>query len=127
MQTISFPVDGQKLEGDLFYPEQIKGKNPAILFIHGWSSSKERYLARAEALTKLGYTCLAFSLRGHGKSEGDIKKQTRQDFLNDSLAAYDFLVEQKGVDKDSISIVGASFGAYLAALVSQERAVESLA
>jgi|SRR6185369_9624665 len=127
MQTIFFPVDGQKLQGSLFVPEQVRAKNSAILFIHGWASSEQPYLVRAKALTKLGYICLTFSMRGSGKSEGDIKQQTRQDFLSDCVAAYDFLVKQKGVDKDAISIVGASFGAYLGALVSKERPVKNLA
>ena len=126
MQKIFFSVDGQKLYGTFFKPANLKAKNPAILFIHGWSSSEQPYLARVKALAKLGYVCLAFSMRGHGTSEGDIKKQTRQDFLTDAIAAYDFLVEQKDVDENSISIVGASFGAYLAALVSQERPVKNL-
>lgn len=127
MQKISFVVDGQKLHGTIFYPENIKEKNPAILFLHGWMSSEQRYLPRAEALTKLGYICLTFTMRGHGESEGDIKKQTCQDFLNDTIAAYDFLTEQKNVDRESISVVGASFGAYLATLVTQKRKVKHLA
>ncbi len=127
MHEVSFEVDGQTLRGMIFYPEKIKEKNPAILFIHGWMSSERNYLARAEALTKLGFICLIFSMRGHGTSEGDIKKQTRQDFFNDVLAAYDFLARQKNVNSDNISVVGASFGAYLAALVSKERNVKNLA
>lgn len=127
MQEISFDVDGQKLHGTIFYPEQVKEKNPAIIFIHGWASSEQPYLTRAKALIELGFICLAFSMRGHGDSDGDIKKQTRRDFLNDTIAAYDFFTKQHGVDTDKISIVGASFGAYLAALVSQERSVSNLA
>lgn len=127
MHDVSFEIDGQTLRGTIFYPKEVKEKNPAILFIHGWMSSEKNYLERAEALTKLGFVCLTFSMRGHGKSDGDIKKQTRQDFLNDVLAAYDFLVGQKNIDSNNINVVGASFGAYLAALVSQKRSVKNLA
>src|SRR5690349_4858240 len=97
MTKITFIVDGQKLHGTLFYPEKPKSQNPAVLFLHGWRSSEKNILGRAEALAKLGFVCMTFNLRGNGTSEGDIALLTRQDFLNDALAAYDFLSKQQKV------------------------------
>jgi esterase/lipase len=126
MQKISFFIDGQRLSGTLYIPKTIHHKNPAILFLHGWRSSEESPKGRAIALSEAGYICMTFDMRGCGKSEGDFKKLTRQDYVNDVIAAYDFLSQQKGVDVENISIVGASFGAYLSTLVTKKRNVKNL-
>lgn len=126
MKNLSFPVDNLKLDAVVFYPAEIKEKNPAILFIHGWTSSKERSYQYAEALVKLEYICFLFDMRGHGKSEGDIKSFTIEEFFKDVLAAYDNLKSIEGVDENNISAVGSSFGGYLAALLSVKRDIKNL-
>lgn len=126
MQQISFMVDGQKLNGNLFYPENPKEKNPAILFIHGWTSEMKRSYEYAEALSELGYICMLFDMRGHGISEGNIDEQTRQDFINDILAAYDYLIKCEKVDEENVSAVGSSFGGYLVALLSSKRNLRNI-
>lgn len=126
MQKISFTVDGLNLSGTIFSPPNPKEKNPAILFVHGWMSSQESALERAEALSKLGYVCMTFSMRGHGESEGDLKKILRREFLDDVIAAYDFLSQPSNVDSNNISVAGASFGAYLASVLTSKRKVKNI-
>lgn len=126
MQNTSFKVDNLKLDATIFYPSTKKDKNPAILFVHGWTSEKERSYQYAEALSKLGFICFLFDMRGHGKSEGDIKEFTIREFLDDVLAAYDYLVTVDEVDKDNISAIGSSFGSYLIALLCEKRSVRNL-
>lgn len=127
MQSISFNIEGQKLIGTVFYPKKLKEKNPAIFFVPGWTSKKERSYQYAEGLSSLGYICILFDLRGHGQSEGDIKTFTIRDFLNDATAAYDYVSTVKGVDKENISAVGSSFGSYLIALLSEKRKLTNIA
>lgn len=69
---------------------------------------------------------MTFTMRGHGTSEGELNKLTRQDFLNDAICAYNSLIKRKGVDANSISVVRSSFGVYMAALMSKERKVLNL-
>ena len=126
MRKISFKVDGQRLNGVIFYPEKPKGKNPAILFVHGWTSEMKRSFQYAESLSKLGYICFLFDNRGHGDSEGNIKTFTIKDFFEGILRAYDYLLDVKGVDRENISAVGSSFGGYLIALLSEKRKVNNL-
>lgn len=121
MQKISFTVDGRKLAGAIFYPEKPKEKNPAILFVQGWTGEKERSYQYSDALSKLGYICFLFDNLGHGENEGDIKSFTIKDFFEGVLAAYDHLLGINGVDKENISAVGSSFGGYLIALLSEKR------
>jgi esterase/lipase len=126
MQSENFYVNNLKLSGVVFYPSVKKDKNPTILFVHGWTSAKERSYQYAESLSKLGFLCFLFDMRGHGESEGDRMSLTNEDFLNDVVAAYDFLSKTHGVDKENISVVGSSFGGYLIALLSSKREIKNL-
>jgi uncharacterized protein len=126
MKQVEFLVDGNRLKGTLIFPEKLMEKNPAVLFIHGWTSMKERSYQYAEGLAKLGYISFMFDMRGHGESEGDINTTTIKEFLDDVLAAYDYLIKVKGVDREKIGVVSSSFGCYLAALLSAKRKVKKL-
>jgi len=122
----TFTVNNQSLDGNIFYPPSMQTKSPAILFIHGWTSVQDRYYEQAEELATAGFVCLTFDMRGHGKSVGDIEALTRQNFIDDVLAAYDFLARNKSVDPENITVIGSSFGSYLAALLSKRRNVKNL-
>lgn len=127
MQPVQIPSGEIQLSGNLFpSSSKAEGKSPVVLHIHGWKSRQDRAFEISKLLSAMGFICLTFDLRGHGKSPGDIEKFSRKDFLEDCIAAYDFLAEQEGVDKESISVVGSSFGAYLAALLTKERTVSRL-
>lgn len=126
MKQVEFLVDNQKLKGTLFFPQNIKPKNPSVLFIQGWTGEKERSYQYAEALAKLGFICFLPDLRGHGESEGDKTVLTNKDFLADVVAAYDFFLKIGGVDAQNISAIGSSFGGFLVALLSSKRDLASL-
>jgi hypothetical protein len=127
MQDHSFNNDNLKLDATLFYPPNKKDKNPAILFVHGWTSERERSFQYAKTLADLGYICMLFDMRGHGTSEGDIKTFTNKDFLSDVIAAYDYFSKVESVDAGNISAVGSSFGGYLITLLSARRKLKNLA
>lgn len=78
----------------------------------------------AETLATIGYTSLTFDLRGMGVSEGDASVLSRADFLKDCIAAYDALVTWGGVG--SVSVVGSSFGSYMACLLTGSRPIKRL-
>lgn len=126
MHKITFTVDGQELQGTLFYPEKLKPKNPAILFLIGWKSEQKRHFDKAETLAKLGFICMTFDPRSHGESQGDRDSLTINDYLTDAITAYDYLKNLKEVDSEKIGVVGASFGGYLACLLSSKRIIKWL-
>lgn len=126
MKKVSINVNGQKLKGTLIFPPNPKTKNPAVLLIHGWASSETSHIPRAEAIANLGYVCLTFNLRGHGESNGKLDEFSRNDHLQDSIAAYDFLTSQQKVDTNKISVCGSSYGGYLAVLLLAKRNVKTL-
>ena len=126
MKQVEFFVGGLKLRGTLILPPTLRKKNPAILFIHGWTSNKERNYQYGNGLAKLGYICFAFDLRGHGESEGNIETTATKEFLDDVIAAFDYLTNVKGVDKENINVVTSSFGGYLGSLLTTKRSVKHL-
>ena len=117
-------VDGQRIAGTLVAPATTV---PGVLFVHGWGGSQQQYLARAREISALGCIGLTFDLRGHAKTDGQQETVSREDNLQDVLAAYDELVNHPSVDADSMAVVGSSYGGYLAAILTTLRPVRWLA
>lgn len=46
------------------------GRQPTVLFVHGWSSYGQRYTSWLPALRAAGYAVVAFDQLGHGRSSG---------------------------------------------------------
>jgi uncharacterized protein len=123
-RTVDVAVDGQHVEGTVIAPDLSM---PGVLVVHGWGGSQKQYIARAREIAQLGCVCLTFDLRGHGGTEEQQHTITREDSLKDVLAAYDALLGQRGVDPESILVVGSSYGGYLAAILTELRPVRWLA
>ena len=123
-RSIDIRVDDQHIAGTLITPTT---KLPGVLFVHGWGGSQQQYLARAHEIAALGCVCLTFDLRGHARHEAHQEAVTREDGLRDVLAAYDALIEHPAVDRSAIAVVGSSYGGYLAAILTELRAVRWLA
>jgi hypothetical protein len=123
-RPVPVAVDGQSLAGTLVEPSR---KVPGVLFVHGWGGGQEQYLARAREIAALGCVCLTFDLRGHAGTKEQHETVTRQENLDDVVAAYDILAGHHGVDQDSIAVVGSSYGGYLAAILTSLRPVRWLA
>jgi pimeloyl-ACP methyl ester carboxylesterase len=98
-----------------------------VLFVHGWDSDRDQYLARAREVAALGCVCLTFDLRGHAATGDQRDTITREDNLRDVVAAYDVLARHPAVDPSAIAVVGSSYGGYLAAALTGVRPVRCLA
>jgi uncharacterized protein len=125
-EAIEIPVNGHSIDGTLIAPVSVKKGRPAALLVHGWGGCQQQYLASARAIAALGYACLIFDLRGHAETRGQYETVTREDNLHDVTAAYDLLARVPGVDRQCIAVVGASYGAYLGALLLYLRPVRML-
>ena len=120
-------VNNRRLAGRLFLPSKSAAPGPGLLFVHGLGSDQTGYAPRAErAAAALGAVCLTFDLSGHGRSDGDWNTLAPCDHLMDVVASYDALISHEGVDAARIGICGASYGAYLSALVLPRRQVRRL-
>ena len=118
-ETIDIAVDdGASIEGTLVLPDGVAVRRPGVLFVHGWGGNQDQYLATAREVAALGSVCLTFDLRGHGETDELHETVTRADGVRDVMAAYEVLAAHRDVDRARIAVVGASYGAYLAAIVS---------
>lgn len=117
-------VSGQRVQGTLLQPESPV---PGFLFVHGWGGDQAEDLGHAEELARLGCICFTFDLRGHAGSDAAREEVTRQDGLDDVIAAYDFLASQPLIDREAIGVIGTSYGGYLATLLTRKRPVRWLA
>jgi dienelactone hydrolase len=120
----ALPVNGGQICATIVAPAT---RLPGVLFVHGWGGNQERYLARARQIAELGCVCLTFDLSGHAGTSPRFETVTRENNLQDLLAAYDLLVAQPNVDPARIAVVGSSYGGYLAAILTSLRAVAWLA
>ena len=66
------------LDGTVLAP---KTAVPGVLFVHGWGGSQEQYLERARQAVALGCLCLTFDLTGHGRTQDEQQKGTREAIL----------------------------------------------
>jgi pimeloyl-ACP methyl ester carboxylesterase len=119
---------GRKVSARVFEPvTAVDEQLPGLLFVHGKESSQRGYAPRAQRATdQLGAVCLTFDLGGHGRSEGLLDGLSPRDHLLDCEVAFDALAGHQRVDPARIGISGASYGAYLAALVAGRRDVARL-
>jgi pimeloyl-ACP methyl ester carboxylesterase len=104
-------------------PEQPGGLG--VLLVHGMGSDRGTNVERAVALADhLGVTALALDLGGHGDSEGRLSHVTPRQNLHDVSVGYDAVSDLPGVQR--VAVVGASYGAYLAVLLTASRPVHRL-
>ena len=92
----------------------IPAKNAqyTVIYCHGNGGNLSYYLDTATFLNRLNLNCLLFDYRGYGDSEG---KPSEQGTYLDAEAAYNWLVNEKGIAPSKIIIYGWSLGASVAA------------
>ena len=124
LERLDFTAGTQPLAATVLAPVS---ELPGILFVHGWGGSQDQDLDRARQAAGLGCTCLTFDLRGHERTQVQRETVTRQQNLEDIVAAYDVLAGRPGVDSHSVAVTGISYGAYLACILTSLRPVRWLA
>ena len=127
MREVSFSAGCRELSGRVFDCLGGGAARRAILFVHGQGGSQESYKHRAEiASASLGAICLTFNLTGHGEPSVNSEKYSVCEHLNDVIAAYDYLASNPLVDRKRTGVCGASYGGYLAALLTPHRYMRRL-
>lgn len=124
LSELSLPVNGDHIDATMLAPNSAW---PGILFVHGWGGSQAQDLARAREASGLGCVCLTFDLRGHDLAGPVSRTVTRGQNLQDLIAAYDWLASNPFVERNSIAVVGISYGGYLASILTSLRPVRWLA
>lgn len=124
--------DGLEVYGQLFKPKNIKGKVPAIVYIHG-GPRRQMYLgwnhldyyfndyAFNQYLASQGYVVLSINYRsgtGYGYSFQNAPRTSKNGIAEyqDILAGGQWLAQQDFVNADKIGVYGGSHGGYLTAM-----------
>jgi fermentation-respiration switch protein FrsA (DUF1100 family) len=103
---------GAKLVGSLFTSHQSDGKQPCIIFLHGFPG-KEKNHDLAEALSYCGFSSLVFHYQGSWGSEGYYSFYgIKTDY--DSVLEYLLKEWQNAVDAKRVALLGYSMGGGLA-------------
>lgn len=115
------------LNGTVFAPDDGDCGGRALLFVHGLGSQAATYEHRAvRVCDTVAIRCLTFDLRGHGPDSDNVDRYSVYDHLQDTVAAYDFL-DSGGADvAPRVGACGASYGGYLAAMLSTQRSLRGL-
>ncbi|WP_343226777.1 alpha/beta hydrolase family protein [Lysobacter arvi] len=124
VQSQRLAVDDDHFCATLATPEPAL---PAVIFVHGWNGTQEFDLGHMRDAVAVGCVVLAVDLRGHDRDDPRHERVTREENLRDLLAAYDWLIARDDVDGRAVAVVGFSYGAYLAALLTARRRVQWLA
>jgi hypothetical protein len=127
-EEVAFSNGEQKLFGTLTVPKAGAGPYPAALLISG-SGAQDRdgtgladiYRRIAETLSAAGFAVLRVDDRGVGKSTGGpMTAPSYRDLVNDSRAAFEYLLTRREIDKARIALVGHSEGAETALILAVE-------
>lgn len=89
-----------------------------VLLLHGNGGNISHYLRTHEVLHELGHAVLALDYRGYGASAGT---PSEAGVYQDAAAAFDYLVEQRGVKPADIVIYGRSLGGAVATWLAAHR------
>ena len=120
-QDVEFVTeDDIKLHG-WFIPSEDAEKT--ILFFHGNAGNISHRLESIDIFNRLGLNVFIIDYRGYGQSEGKI---TEKGSYRDAEAAWQYLVDTRGVEESQIIVFGRSLGASIAAWLAGKHAPSAL-
>lgn len=112
-------IDGKYITGNLYKPETIVGKIPAILSPHGhWDKPgnygrfRSNFQKRCAALAKMGSLVFAYDMAGYGENDQFYHRahNVLQIQLFNSSRILDYILSLDYVDSEKVGMTGASGG-----------------
>ena len=88
------------------------GLGGVVLYLHGNGSNVGANVEHANRFHRLGLSVFVIDYRGYGKSQGDFPSESQ--VYEDAQLAWDYLVQQRGVNPNQIYIYGHSLGGAIA-------------
>jgi len=101
-------IDNIKLKGKIF--RKTENASCVMILSHGWTSNWAGMLKYFPALENCNCDLVLYDMRGHGESEGEYATGGIWE-AKDIIALTDWLVKEKGFQKNQIGWFGASWGA----------------
>ncbi len=107
-------ADGVKLSA-WFIPSNEQ--RAVAIFCHGNAGNISHRLHTIKLLNRLGLSTLIFDYRGYGQSEGN---PSEKGTYLDVEAAWQYIVDFRGIEPEKIIILGRSLGGAIAAYIAQK-------
>jgi len=98
-------------------------RSPTVLFLHGNAGNISHRFEKLAILRDLGVDVLIIDYRGYGRSEGH---PSEPGLYADARAAYDHLIQRRGVPVAHVVVYGESLGSAVAVQLATEVAVGGL-
>lgn len=105
---------GKRIHG-WFVP--AKAPRGVLLYFHGNAGNISHRLEPIKQLHDLHLSVFIFDYQGYGQSEG---RPSERSTYQDSRAAWDYLVDQRGIGRDQIVLYGRSLGGAVAIELAEE-------
>ena len=126
---VTFKSCGRNIHGMLHLPEKGK-KVPCVVMCHGFTGTRveshRMFVKTARKLCSEGFAVLRFDFGGSGDSEGDFGDATVLTEIEDACNAIKFILKEKNVLRDKISLVGFSLGGCVAASIAYKPEAQEL-
>lgn len=113
-------ANGKNLNGLYFKRE---GAKCVFLLSHGNAGNVAHRLVHVIHMLNLGASVLLYDYQGYGQSEGE---PSVNGIVEDGVAAYDFLTEEKGWKAAQVISYGESLGCAVACQISKQREVAAI-
>lgn len=102
-------------------------KCPMVMLLHGFMGNKEGSVERdmAERLEKAGIATIRFDFNGHGESEGEFRRMTVLNEIEDARLVYEYVSRLPYVSR--IGVSGHSQGGVVASMLAGDLGEERVA
>lgn len=107
-EDIYFKSKGDVRLNGWFINSQSQPALATIIYFHGNGGNLSRVGWLGESLARRGFNVFLFDYRGYGRSEGEVSDEN--DIYADADAAYDYIVNHRGMSPDQIVLYGQSLG-----------------
>jgi pimeloyl-ACP methyl ester carboxylesterase len=120
MEEVSIPCNGAVINA-LFYRKP--GTPDVILMSHGNASDVDNRIEKIRLMLDSGISVLAYDYKGYGRSTGE---PSIQGVIDDGVAAYDFLIDEKKYTPKNIVFYGESVGTGVSTEVARKRECKAI-
>lgn len=113
--------EGFQISGELYLPDDSKGRYPIVIMSHGFGGSREGCRPYAEILVKAGIGCYIFDFCGGGLSSKSDGKMTDMSVLTESADIEAVLMDIRKApfaDRKNIFLMGESQGGVAATIAA---------
>ena len=124
VESFDINIDGQKLVGTTFIPNDGLNQHKTIVFSHGFNCQSQLLQNKAISLAQSGITVVTFDFRGgsvNGLSDGATEEMTVSSEIADLDSVVNFVLEKGLVSDTELYLMGESFGGLISALEATNR------